>query len=138
MNPTQTVLDTLKKIPGLTGGVYDGDVPDHIPSDGKWIKPYVAVWAGVGGDIPLQRDLTNLVDPHGLDWRPRITVVGATAAVCRDASQAVRAALLNLPIGPGYLKPDDDLNRQLTPISDHTVTPARFYLPLQFRLITTQ
>lgn len=137
MDPTQTLLDALNQIPGLGGRVYDGDVPAQVPTDGKWIKPYVAVWAGVGGDVPNQRDLTLLTDPEGLDWRPQTTVVGANAQVCRQAAAAVRGALANLPIGAGWLKPDDDLNRQLTPLADHTVTPARMFLPLRWRLITT-
>lgn len=139
MTPDQTVLTILEGISGLKGGVYDGQVPDQIPSDGKYVRPYAVLWAGTGGDLPDERDLTGLTDVHGLDWRPQVTVVAASASVCRDAARAVRLALTNVPVpGGGWLQPDDDLNRQLVPIPDNTITPARVFLPLRFRAVTTQ
>lgn len=137
-DPATAVLTALGAITGLTGGVYDGQVPDAIPSDGKWVRPYAVLWAGAGGDIPTERDLTGLADVGTLDWRPQVTVVGASASVCRQASTAVLTALSNLSIpGGGWLIPDADINTQLVPIPDNTVTPARVFLPLRFRAVTT-
>lgn len=131
------LLAALRSVAGLTGGVYDGLVPDAIPADGKWVRPYAVLWAGAGGDVPIQRDLTGLADLGVSDWRPQVTVVGSNAGACRDAAAAVLAKLANLSIGNGYLKPDSTFNVQLAPIPDTTTTPARCFLPLQFRLLTT-
>lgn len=133
------VLSVLRGLSEFTGGVYDGLVPANVPTDttGKWVKPYVCLYAGIPGDLPTQRDLTHQYDLDTSDWRPGVTVVGASAASCRDGATTVLRALANHPIGNGYLKPDAVLHAQLQPIPDTTVTPTRYYLPLQFRLITT-
>lgn len=139
-DPSGIVLAVLRGLPGLTGGVHDGQVPDKVPTDstGKYVKPYAVLWAGMGDDIPAERDLTGLAAADVLDWRPQVTVVAANASICRDASRDVLATLRNLHVGGGWLIPDADYNRQLTPIPDNTVTPVRHYMPLRFRLVTTQ
>ncbi|RII41877.1 hypothetical protein DWB68_10140 [Galactobacter valiniphilus] len=139
-DPSAIVMAVLQGVPGLTGGVYDGQVPDTIPTtgQGKFVKPYAVLWAGTGDDIPAERDLTRLSAADVLDWRPQVTVVGPSGAVCRDGARAVLAALRNLHVGGGWLIPDADHNRQLSPIPDNTVTPVRMFMPLRFRLVTTQ
>lgn len=139
-DPSAIVYAVLSGVPGLTGGAYDGQVPDKVPTDstGKYVKPYAVLWAGMGDDIAAERDLTGFAAADVLDWRPQVTVVGANAAICRDASRAVLATLRNLHVGAGWLIPDSDLNKQLSPIPDNTVTPVRHYMPLRFRLVTTQ
>lgn len=138
-DPAEVLLAVLRQMTALTGGVYDGQVPVKVPTDstGKWVKPYAVLWAGMGDDLPEERDLTGLASAGVLDWRPQVTVVGASASVCRDASRAVLAALRNQHLGPGWLIPDADMNRQLAPIPDNTVTPVRHFMPLKFRLVTT-
>ena len=138
-DPAEVLLAVLRQMPALTGGVYDGQVPDKVPTDstGKWVKPYAVLWAGPGDDLPEERDLTGLASGGVLDWRPQVTVVAATAAVCRQASAAILATLRNQHVGAGWFLPDATHNRQLTPIPDNTVTPVRYFMPLKFRLITT-
>lgn len=82
------------------------------------------------------RDLTGLTDVSVLDWAPQANVAAATATQCRQAAQQIRAALTNTWLGGGWLQPDPDAFRITSPILDTQVTPARFYLPLQWRLTT--
>lgn len=132
------LLAKLRTLPDIGARVYDGSVPAKVPTDpsGQYIRPYIAVFAGLGADLPAERDLSGLVDTTVLDWSPQVTVVGPDARICRIAAQQVTAALTNLPIGGGWLMPDPDAFRVTTPITDSQVTPARAFLPLQWRLIT--
>lgn len=132
------LLAKLRTLPDIGARVYDGIVPAKVPTDpsGQYIRPYIAVFAGLGSDLPEERDLSGLVDTTVLDWAPQTTVVGPEARTCRQAAQAVVAALTNFPIGGGFLMPDADAFRVATPLTDTQVTPARAYLPLQWRLIT--
>lgn len=130
------LLAKLRSLPDIGARVYDGIVPESLPMAGAYIRPYVAVFAGLGADLPAERDLTGLVDTSVLDWSPQTTVVGPDARICRLAAQQVTAALTNLPLGVGFLKPDPDAFRVTRPLPDTQVTPARAYLPLQWRLIT--
>jgi len=132
------LLAKLRSLPDIGARVYDGIVPTKVPTDagGIYIRPYIAFFAGLGSDLPAERDLTGLVDTSVLDWSPQVTVVGPDARICRLAAQQVTAALTNLPIGGGYLMPDADAFRVTRPLTDTQVTPARAYLPLPWRLIT--
>jgi hypothetical protein len=132
------LLAKLRSLPDIGARVYDGLIPTKVPTDasGIYIRPYIAFHAGLGADLPAERDLTGLVDTTVLDWAPLTTVVGPDARICRLASQQVTAALTNLRLGGGRLMPDPDAFRVTKPLSDSQVTPARAYLPLQWRLIT--
>ncbi|MFF5791131.1 hypothetical protein ACFY5D_03690 [Paeniglutamicibacter sp. NPDC012692] len=135
---TDLLLAKLRSLPDIGARVYDGIVPAKVPTDpsGQYIRPYVAVFSGLGSDLPGERDLTGLVDVTVLDWAPQTTVVGPDARSCRQAAQQVAAALTNLPMGSKFLMPDADAFRVTKPLTDSQVTPARAYLPLQWRLTT--
>lgn len=130
------LLAKLRSLPDIGARVYDGIVPAKVPMAGDYIRPYIAVFAGLGSDLPAERDLTGLVDTTVIDWNPQTTVVGPDARTCRLAAQQVTATLTNFAIGGGYLMPDADAFRVTRPLTDTQVTPARAYLPLPWRLIT--
>lgn len=136
-DPAQIVLNALHMIPGLSGGAYEGQPTVPIPSDGKYVRPYAILWSGMGSDVPEERDLSLLADLSVLDWRPQVTIVGASAQVCAAAAKAVNATLTNLPVAGGWLLPNAQLSSQLIPQPDNEATPVRYFMPLQYRLITT-
>ena len=141
MDPTQLhneLMATLQAIPALGGRIYDGYTPDKLPTDSAgYILPYVLVFSGLSADLPGERDLTGLVDVSVHDWAPQTNCVGPTPSHSRSCAQVVAAALTNTRIGNHWLKTDPDAFRVATPLIDNQVTPARFYLPLQWRLTTT-
>ncbi len=133
---TEQLLTVLRTIPELT--VYDNRVPDNVPMSGIYIRPYVVLFSGLGGDLgERERSLSLLADPTVLSWQPQTTVAGPNASSCRQAAQAVTAKLTNLPLGTGWLIPNAEAFQADKPISDTQVTPAREFLPLHWRLITT-
>lgn len=126
----------VNALAGLSGRVYDGQVPKAIQTDASgYVLPYVVLYAGVPGDLPADRDATGLVDTGVLDWPFQTTCVGASALICMSLARDVQLALTNLRVGDGYVKPDGFTTP--VPLPDNQVTPARFFLPLQWRLITT-
>lgn len=128
---------TLKAIPALGGRIYDGYVPEKLPTDGAgYILPYVLLLSGITADLPEERDLTRQVDTTVHDWAPQTNCVGPTPDHARKCAQLVAQALTNTRIGNHWLKPDADAFRVATPLPDNQVTPARFYLPLSWRLNT--
>lgn len=132
------VFNRLKAISELGGRVHDGYVPDKIATDAAgYVLPYVVVFSGIGSDLPAERDLTMLDDVGVLDWATQTTCVGPAPPQCLGVAQLVRSSLQNLPIGRGWLQTDVEAFRTVTPIRDTTITPARFFLPLRWRLITT-
>lgn len=133
----EQLLAILRAIPGLGGQVFDGDVPTKLPTDGAgYIRPYVVVFSGLSADLPGERDLTGLADTSVHDWSPQTTCVGPTPAHARAVAVAVKSALTNARIGNHWLLPDPDGFRVNVPIRDNQVTPARFFLPLPWRLTT--
>lgn len=131
------LIAKLEALPDIGARIYDGYVPDRVPEVGGYIRPYALVMGGMGADLPAERDLSRLTDVGVLDWAPQINVAAPTPTQCRQAAQQIRAALTNTWIGGGWLQPDPDAFRITTPILDNQVTPARFYLPLSWRLTTT-
>lgn len=131
------LLATLRAIPALGGRVHDGYVPGKLPTDGAgYILPYVVVFSGITSDLPTERDLTGLADTTVHDWAPQTNCVGPTPAHARAVAQVVQAALTNARIGNHWLLPDSDGFRVSVPLIDNQVTPARFFLPLPWRLTT--
>ncbi|QFG09555.1 tail terminator [Arthrobacter phage TripleJ] len=128
-------LDTL---PGLfPGNVFDSQVPTTLPKDSAgFIRPYVVIFAGAVNDIFTERDLTQLADLSVSDFRFQTNCVGPTGSHARDLADAVRMSLTNLPMGAGFIKPDPDGFRTDV-LPDNQVIPARFYMPLMWRLTTT-
>jgi hypothetical protein len=128
-----TILVALRTIPGIT--VYDGFVPSSVPMTGSYINPYVVLWLGAGGD-PGELTTCGVWDGDTLILDFQTTTVGANPAICRAVDAAVKDKLLNLRVGTGRVRPNPDGFNQQPPILDTQVTPARFMLPRQLRLIT--
>lgn len=119
------------------GNVFDTQVPTTLPQDTSGaIRPYVVMFGGVGSDLLQERDSTGLVDMDILDFPFQTTCVGPTAGHARDVAHAVKLALTNMPIQAGFVKPDPQGFRIDNPLPDNQVTPARFYMPLMWRLTT--
>lgn len=133
---TQALKALLQTIPGLETNVYVGTVPEKLPMDGVYIRPYVVIFAGIGSDLPEERDLSLLADTTVVDWAPQTTVVGASATACQQLARAVKEKLTNRYLGTGWLLPDADAFRVAKPITDSQVTPARAFMPLNWRLLT--
>ena len=133
----QQVETLLKAIPSLGGRVYDGYAPGTIPTDGLgFILPYVLAFSGTPTDLENERDLTGLADRTTDDWRIQTNCVGPDPAKARACAQLVADALTNAHIG-GWLLPDNDAFKTSLPIKDDDVKPARFFLPLFWRLTAT-
>lgn len=132
----QQVWDALKTLPGITA--YDGHVPVKVPQDAAgFILPYVVLFAGEGGEVPGERDMSNRVDLDGIRWDFQTTSVGASPGVCAQVARAVTLRITNLEIGNSHVVPNPEGFDQPTPVRDSTETPARFMLPRQWRLETT-
>lgn len=118
--------------------VFDGTVPDELPEDERgFILSYVVLFAGVGSDLPAERDLSQLAALDVTSWTIQTQCVGASPANARDCAHDVQQALTGLPLGAGWLKPDEDSFAVSDPIPDYQTTPVRFYIPLRWRLTTT-
>lgn len=116
-------------------GFYDGYVPERLPETNGYIDPYAVLWSGLG-EAPPELPACGTYSEDTLIWDFQITVVGASAEVCRQAAKAVKTRLLNMTIGTGRVRPNPDGFNQQSPVLDTQTTPARFMLPLQMRLIT--
>lgn len=127
------VTAALGALPGLT--VHDGYVPKTLPETAAYIDPYVVMWAGLG-DNPPELTACGQQGTDTVIWDFQTTAVAADASICRDVANAVTAALTNLRAGTGRIRRNPDGFNQATPILDTQTSPARFMLPLQWRLIT--
>lgn len=129
----QDIKDALEDVTGIS--VFDGFVPTKVPEAGGFILPYVVIWAGVGDnpDEPTSCGTHN-TDTLILDFQ--ITVAASNTGAVRAVAEAVKQKLTNLQTGTGRIKPNPDGFNQQPPILDTQITPARFMLPLQWRLIT--
>ena len=130
---TADVLAALEELPGLT--VDDGYVPRALPETGGYVDPYVILWAGLG-DNPPELTACGTQGTDTLIWDFQTTAVGADAGICRAVARDVDAKLTNLPAGTGKIRRNPDGFNQQSPILDTQTSPARFMLPLQWRLIT--
>jgi hypothetical protein len=119
------------------GLVFDGAVTKAIPTDASGaIKPYVVFSAGTG-DVVGDEALCGTPSWDAVDWRFQTRCFGPTADHTRRLAWDVTQALTGLRIRDGLVKPDQDSFRVDGPLLDPGVTPARFFLPLSWRLITT-
>lgn len=126
-------MAALHTVPGSTA--WDGYVPSSLPETDGYIDPYVVLWGGAGDGPPdLTADGRQSTDT--LIWDFQTTAVGATPAVCRALDLAVQLALVNLRVGTGTVRFSPQGFNQQPPTMDNQTTPARFFLPRQWRLIT--
>lgn len=129
----EEITALLKTLPEVT--VYDGIVPEKLPTDGVYIRPYVVLWAGVGGDPrEVASSGEGSSDSTILDFQT--TAVGATSTVCRQVAQALKKLLGNARIGTGRIRMNPDGFVAGAPTPDTSESPAVFLLPLQWRLIS--
>ncbi|GAA5229264.1 hypothetical protein [Arthrobacter cryoconiti] len=129
------VRAALLTLPGVT--VFDGQVPKSVPVDSSgYILPYVTVYAGAGANLENETDYTQQISMDELDWRFQTTCVGASMLIALQVTHDVRQVLCNLPVGAGWVKPDETGFTTQSPIPDNGTNPARFFLPLPWRLIT--
>lgn len=127
------VVTVLKTLPGIT--VYDGIVPKSLPLDGQYIRPYVVLWAGIGGEpeeVTAQGEKS--LDSTILDFQT--TAVAASAEACRQVARAMKLALANRRLGTGRIRGNPDGFVAANPIPDTSESPTVFMLPIQWRLIT--
>lgn len=133
----EQLLTRLKALPYIGGAVHEGYVKGKVPEDAnRNILPYLLVFGGLASDLPAERCLSHEADPDVLNWLPQINAVGPTPGVALKVAVQVRKALTGAPIGNHWLKPQADAFRVSRPILDNQVNPARFYLPLNFEVIT--
>lgn len=128
------IVAELRKVPGLT--VYDGEVPDTVPTDSAgFIRPYTVLFATDGDPID-ERDMSGALDLTAARWDFQTTTVAATAGICSQAGYLVRLALTNLPVGTGLVLPSPQ-DYGVAPIKDTNISPARYFIPRMWRLETT-
>lgn len=127
------VVARLQITTGAT--VYDGDVPDQVPTDSSgYILPYVVLWAGDGDALP-ETDLSGRLDMDSLRWDFQTTSVGPNPDIAARVAGVVRRALTNMPLGTHHVLPGP-FSGQQPPVKDTTVQPARYYVPRFWRLDT--
>lgn len=127
----------LRSITELGGRVHNGSVPNAVETRGGFIRPYVVMFAGLAGDLPLEVCLAREVDRRVLNWNPQINCVGADPNQALGVAVAVKNKLTGLRIGNHWMKPDSDAFRINRPQLDTQVSPARFFLPVSMNLLTT-
>lgn len=130
----------LEAMPGPAVTVYRGEVPDGPPTlpDSDRIAPYVVVFDGTGPN-DLEPDLAG--QNEDLRWTPQITVAAAFSPDCTQLVDRVFAwvhrwspVLTGVAAGPLVPPPGFDPGG---PRPDRTVSPIRFFVPLQWRLDLT-
>lgn len=122
---------TVSALPGLA--FYDGAVPNSVPlyPGTQRIKPYVVIWTTPN----REPDETSLAHTQaGRAGEVTLTVAADTPASVREIADAVIAAVHRQPTpGAGeYIHAEPHVPIQV----DVQVTPARYYQPLRFRLLT--
>lgn len=134
----ETRLKALPGVPAVT--VYRGEVPEHPPTlpDSDRVASYVVMFDGTGA-VNLEPDLayTN----EDLAWAPQTTVAAAFSADCIQLVDRVCFWLYHWSpvvtgVAAGRLEPPPGYDPG-PPRPDRTVTPIRFFVPLQWRLDLT-
>lgn len=132
-------VDTLlKAIPELGGRIHDTYVPDKLPMEPGGVRPlpYVLLASGIATSLG-DESLGGRTDLTARDWRAQTNCVGPSPSHAREVAEYVAAMLADARVGKHWLKPDDDAMRTQVPIKDDNVTPARYFMPLFWRLTTT-
>ncbi|MDN4611951.1 hypothetical protein [Arthrobacter burdickii] len=132
----QAVIDALTAIPGLGGRVHDGALTKAAATDSAgYVLPYVVLFAGIG-DNPQETTARGDTPTGALVFDFQTTCVGPGTGQSAGVARDVRTALLNLRIGRGTVRKNPDGFDQPTPVREEGVTPVRYMLPQQWRLIT--
>lgn len=130
-----SVLDALRAVPQLT--VFDGAVPEKVPTDSTGhIRPYVAVYAGAPVGL-TETGLCSRPDTDSVTRWVQTTLVAASPGHLDPLATTVARALTGLRIGTHHLAPDRDQHATTVPLVDQSISPARYFLPLQWGITTT-
>ena len=130
------LLAVLRALPNLDGRVYDGVIVDKIPMDAnRYVLPYVVLFTGTGNH-PGEQYANGTTGTDGLIFDFQTNCVGPTSGHAIAVATEVRAALTNLRVGTGRVKPNPDGFEQSVPYLEETDTPVRLLLPQQWRLKT--
>lgn len=121
------------RVPGMT--FHDGFVPKVLPETGGFIDEYTVLWAGLGNS-PGERTSDGRHSDDSVVYDFQTNVVAADPDTCRRAARLVGLELTNLQLGTGRVFPNPDGFALSVPILDTQTSPSRFYLPLQWRVIT--
>lgn len=142
------LLARLESLPGRPAiAAYRGEVPTEVPllhtaagglDPSRRIAPYAVLFDGTGAD-GLEPGLADCGED--LRWTPQVTVAAAWSDDCVDAVDRVlawlhtwRPVLPKASCGRLQTPPGFDPGQ---PRKDPTVTPPRWFVPLQFRLDAT-
>ena len=126
----------LKSLDDVGQRVHESRVLGAVAMNGSIIRPYLLWWSGLGSDLVAERDYTGSMDLSVLDWRCQINCVGSNPGVALAVADQVFTSLANLPVAGGWLKVDENALRSANVMSDTQEVPARFFVPLSWRLIT--
>ena len=130
------ILAVLRALPNLGGRVYDGVIVDKIPTDPNgYALPYVVLFTGTGNH-PDEQYANGTTGTDGLIFDFQTNCIGPAAGHATAVAAAVRAALTNLRLGTGRIKPNPDGFERSVPYLVEEDTPVRFMLPQQWRLKT--
>lgn len=130
-----SVLDALRAVPQLT--VFDGAVPEKVPTDSTGhIRPYVAVYAGAPVGL-AETGLCARPDTDSVTRWVQTSLVAASPGHLDPLATTVVRALTGLRIGTHHLAPDRDQHATTVPLVDQSISPARYFLPLQWGITTT-
>lgn len=138
----------LQALPGPTSvTVYRGEVPEHPPvardaasgpdPSGR-VAPYVVLFDGAG-PTDLEPDLGG--QNEDLLWSPQITIAAGFSPDCAQLVDQVCAWVYRwspaIPgLSAGRLEPPDGFDPGVVR-PDRTVSPPRFFLNTQWRLVVT-
>lgn len=138
MTPDQVatpLLAALRTITGVT--VYDGMVPDKVPTDAAgYVRPYITLYLGAPTGDELATTVCGTYDTDSQSHAFQTTLVGASAQHVRAVAGVVVPTLTNLRVGPGRVRPVWEQHNSSVPLPDTAVSPARYFLPLQWALTT--
>lgn len=130
-----SILDALRAVPQLV--VFDGAVPAKVPTDAAgYIRPYVAVYVGAPTGL-AETTLDARPDTGSVTRWAQTTLVAASPGHLDPLATTVVRALTGLRIGTHHLAPDRDQHATTVPLVDQSISPARYFLPLQWGITTT-
>ena len=133
MTPAELHTTALNRLQGLTTlTVYDSEVPANPVADSRGrVYPYTVLWPVPGNTTEAARNLEADAQ-GGLMWDARVTVASGDSMWTLEALALVRARLEGFRLAPGSMLTEVDVGGT-TVQRDPDTTPARWYVPLQFR-----
>lgn len=132
----QAILAALRSLPNVGTRVHDGALTKAAATDAAgYVLPYVILFAGTG-EHPDEVLLDGTIGADGRTFDFQTTSVGPATTHAIAVDSQVQAALTNLRVGRGRVRPNPDGFTVRYPIREENITPARYLLPRQWRLNT--